>query len=331
MRDPMEISSVRRRLLAAMAAGALAPRAALAAAAFPARTVRIVVPYSVGIGPDLVARALADWLAQRWGQPVIVDNKPGASGIVAFAEVRNTAPDGHTLFVGDTGTLAVNPLIHASLPYDPVRDLAPISLLFRATFLILVSAKSRYATLGEMLTDARREPGRVSYASLGNGHPTQMAVETMARAANASMLHVPFKEAGALFTAVALGDVDFTVFGFNSASGYLKGGKMKALAVAAPARLAEAPEVPTIVEAGGPPVEMRPWAALVGVAGTPSAVLMAIQRDVVQALAAPAVRGRIEAAGFEVTPSTPQQLTARIEGDVKLYTTLVREGRVRSD
>jgi len=327
----MDAVNIRRRMLVTLAGSTLAPRAAFAAAAFPTRTVRIVVPYSVGIGPDLVSRALAERLAQRWGQPVIVDNRPGASGIVAFSEVRNTAPDGHTLFVGDTATLAVNPLIHASLPYDPARDLAPISLLFRATFLILVASKSRYATVAEMLADARQQPNKVSYASLGNGHPTQMCVETLARAANVTMLHVPFKEAGALFTAVALGDVDFTVFGLNSASGYLKGGRLKALAVAAPARLTEAPEIPTIVEAGGPAVEMRPWAALVGVAGTPSAVLAAIQHEVVDALAAPAVRGRIEAAGFEVTPSTPQQLTARIDVDVKLYTALVREGRVRGD
>ena len=321
----------RRRVLAALAACALVPRAAIAAAVFPARAVRIVVPYSVGIGPDLVARALAERLAQRWGQPVIVDNKPGASGIVAFAEVRHAVADGHTLFVGDTATLAVNPLIHASLPYDPARDLVPISLLFRATFLVLVSSKSRYATVADLLTDARKQPERVSYASLGNGHPTQMCVETLAREADVHLLHVPFKEAGALLTAVAIGDVDFTAFGFNSASGFLKLGKMKALAVAAPKRLTEAPEIPTIVEAGGPAVEMRPWAALVGVAGTPAPVLAAIHREVVDALAAPAVRGPIEAAGFEVTPSTPLELTARIDADAKLYAALVREGRVRSD
>ncbi len=323
--------NIRRRTLVMLAGCALVPRAAVAASAFPTRTVRIVVPYSVGIGPDLVARALAEFLTQRWGQPVIIENKPGASGIVAFSEVRNTPADGHTLFVGDTGTLAVNPLIHASLPYDPTRDLVPISLLFRATFLILVSSKSRYASVADLLADARQQPNRVSYASLGNGHPTQMAVETFARKAKLTLLHVPFKEAGALFTAVALGDVDFTVFGLNSSSGYLKAGKMKALAVAAPVRLTEAPEIPTIVEAGGPAVEMRPWAALVAIAGTPPAVLATIERDIAGALAAPAVRGRIEAAGFDVTPSTPQQLTARIDTDVKLYAALVREGRVRSD
>jgi tripartite-type tricarboxylate transporter receptor subunit TctC len=318
----------RRRLLAAIASCAIAPRIALAEDAFPTRPVHIVVPYSVGIGPDIVARALAERLAQRWGQPVIVDNRPGASGIVAFAEVRTSAADGHVLFVGDTATLAVNPLLHASLPYDPGRDLLPITLLFRSTFLILVPGPSRRASVGELLAEARRRPGRVSYASLGNGHPTQMCVETMAQAADVDFLHIPFKEAGAAFSAVASGDVDFTVFGYNAASGLLKGGKLKALAVAAPVRVREAPDTPTIVESGGPPVEMRPWAALVAVAGTPPATLAIIQREVAEALVAPEVRGRIEAAGFEVTPSSPRELTARMDADARKYVALIRAGRV---
>jgi tripartite-type tricarboxylate transporter receptor subunit TctC len=122
--------------LGVLAAAGAWPAWGAAAGAFPERTVRIVVPYSVGIGPDVVARSVAEQLSRQWGQAVIVDNKPGASGIVAFGEVRRTAPDGHTLFLADTATLAVNPLLHATLPYDPARDLLPLSLLFRATFLI---------------------------------------------------------------------------------------------------------------------------------------------------------------------------------------------------
>jgi tripartite-type tricarboxylate transporter receptor subunit TctC len=293
--------------------------------------VRVVVPYSVGIGPDVVARALADWLSARWGQPVLVDNKPGASGIVAFREVRNVPADGHTLFLGDTGTLAVNPLIHSALPYDPERDLLPVSLLFRATFLLLVGAESRFQSAGELVDAARREPGRVSYASLGNGHPSQVAVETLAQAAGIRLLHVPFKEAGIAFTAVANGDVDFTTFGHNSVAGLLRAGKLRALAVAARTRLPEVPEVPTIVDSGGPAVEMRPWAALMTVANTPEPVYAALRRDVVAALGAPDVRGRIEGAGFEVTPSTPDELRTLVAADTALYEALVREGRVRRE
>ena len=146
----------RRALLSGIAATALPgwPAWAARSAGFPERAVRIVVPYSVGIGPDVVARSVAERLAQQWGQAVLVDNKPGASGIVAFGEVRRTTPDGHTLFLADTATLAVNPLLHASLPYDPVRDLVPLTLLFRATFLLWVGGASRHIRVTDLLDAA---------------------------------------------------------------------------------------------------------------------------------------------------------------------------------
>ncbi len=311
-------------------AGALPawPAWAARAAGFPDRPVRIVVPYSVGVGPDVVARSVAEQLAQQWGQPVLVDNKPGASGIVAFSEVRRTAPDGHTLFLADTATLAVNPLLHATLPYDPVRDLVPLTLLFRATFLLWVGGGSRFRTLAELLGAARRAPGSVSYATLGNGHASHVAVESFARAAGVQLLHVPFKDAGALLTAVSASEVDFTAIGMNTVAGLMASGRLRPLAVASKRRLASHPEIPTVAEAGGPPVEMHPWAALVAVAGTPTPVVEQLQRDIVAALGSAEVRSRAEQAGFEVTPSTPQALRERVQADIALYAPLVSEGRV---
>ena len=320
----------RRTLLAAgVSALCLPPWAARAnVERFPQRPVRLVVPYSVGVGPDVVARSVAERLAQQWGQAVLVDNKPGASGIVAFSEVRRTAPDGHTLFLADTATMAVNPLLHATLPYDPVRDLVPLTLLFRATFLIWVGGGSRLRNLAELIDAARRAPGRVSYGSLGNGHASHVAIESFARAAGLQMLHVPFKDAGNLFSAVASGDVDFTAFGMNSVAGLMAAGRLRPLAVAARQRLPAHPEIPTLPEAGGPPVEMHPWAALVAVAGTPQPVLEQLQRDIAAVLASPEVRSRAEQSGFEITPSTPQGLRDRIAADIALYGPLVAEGRV---
>ncbi len=322
----------RRTLLVALASGAgawpLATARAASAAGFPSRPVRIVVPYSVGVGPDVVARSVAQQLAHLWGQPVLVDNKPGASGIVAFGEVRRVAPDGHTLFLADTATLAVNPLLHAHLPYDPVRDLLPLTLLFRATFLIWVGAATRHRNVAEMLDAARRAPGSVSYGTLGNGHASHVAIETLAHAAGVQMLHVPFKDAGALFVAVAAGQVDFTAFGMNSVAGLMASGRLRPLAVAAKARLAAHPQIPTLLETGAPGVDMHPWAALMAVAGTPAEVLERLQRDIAAALAAPQVRGRAEQAGFEITPSTPQAVRERTQADVMLYVPLVSEGRL---
>jgi tripartite-type tricarboxylate transporter receptor subunit TctC len=317
-------------LLGAMAAAPVAFAArARTDNPFPSRPVRIVVPYSVGIGPDVVARTVAEHLSRKWGQPVLVDNRPGASGIVAFAELRTTAPDGHTLFVGDTATLAVNPLIHASLPYDPERDIVPITKLFHATLAIQVGMQSRFDTMAALLAEARRAPGKVSYASLGNGHPMHVAVESMARAAGVTLLHVPFRDGGSLMTAVANCDVDFTPLSMYTVAALTKSGRMRALAVAARTRLRDYPQLPTVAEAGGPAVEMHPWAALVGVAGTPPAVIDALQRDVVAALLAPDVRSRIEGAGFDLAPLTPQALRALIAADSAEYAVLVREGRVQ--
>lgn len=295
----------------------------------PARAVRLVVPYSVGVGPDVVARSVAVPLAQRWGRPVVVDNRPGASGIVAFAEVRGTPADGQTLFVADSGTLVVNPLLHASLPYDPVRDLEPLTLLFRATFVLWVGGVSRFREVAELLDAARRTSERVSYASLGNGHPSQVAIETLAHAAGVRLLHVPFKEAGALFAAVAAGEVDFTAFSVNTVAGLAASGRLRALAVAARARLASHPQIPTLAEAGAPAVEMHPWAALVTRAGTDAPVLQQLQRDIVSALALPEVQQRARDTGFELTPSTPQAVLERMRADAALVATLVEEGRLR--
>jgi tripartite-type tricarboxylate transporter receptor subunit TctC len=315
-------------LPAMLAAWRPSPGVAAATDDFPSRPVRLGVPYSVGVGPDVVARGLAERLAQQWGQTVWVDNKPGASGIIAFSEVRRTPPDGHTLFLADTGTLALNPLLHASLPYDPQRDLLPLTLLFRATFLIWVGGASRFRQLGGLLDAARQQPGRVSYATLGNGHPSHVAVESFAGAAGVQLLHVPFKDAGAMLSAVVSGDVDFTTVGMNTVAGLYAGGRLRPLAVADRLRLVSHPDIPTLVEAGGPPVEMHPWAALMAVAGTPPAVLEVLQRDLVAALGSTELRGRAEQAGFELTPSTPQGLRERIDADIALYKPLVDAGRI---
>lgn len=323
---------MRRPLLCALAAGTLLVSPSIAGGeTFPNRTVRIIVPYSVGFGPDIVARTVAQRLSQVWNQPVLVENRPGASGIVALAEVKRVAADGHTLFVADAGSMSANPLLHSSLPYDPHKDFAPISTLFHATFVIWVRTESRFKVLQDMLMEARASPAKVSYASLGNGHPSQLAVETMAQAAEVDFLHVPFRDAGSMFNALVNGDVDFTTVSTNSAAPLVKAGRLRPLAVAARERLKDYPDIPTLPQAGGPPVQMQPWAALVTVAGTPQPILDQLNRDVVEALKLPDVRARIEAIGFDVMPSTPQKLSELIRRDAEIYAPLIRSGRVRAD
>jgi tripartite-type tricarboxylate transporter receptor subunit TctC len=205
----------------------------------------------------------------------------------------------------------------------------PITKLFHATLAIQVGAQCRFDTMAALLAEARRSPGKVSYASLGNGHPMHVAVESMARAAGVTLLHVPFRDGGTLMSAVANCDVDFTPLSMYTVAAMSRSGKMRALAVASRTRLRDHPRLPTVAEAGGPMAEMHPWAALVGVAGTPQAAIDALQRDVVAALRAPDVRSRIEGAGFDLAPLTPQALRALIASDSAEYAVLVREGRVQ--
>ena len=320
----------RRAVLAALAAGmpGATAWAQITPDPFPTRPVRLVVPYSVGIGPDVVARSVAEQLSQQWAQPVLVDNRPGASGIVAFSDVRRTNPDGHTLFLADTATLAVNPLLHPNLPYDPVRDLEPLTLLFRATFVLWVGGVSRFQSLAQLQDAARRESDRVSYASLGNGHASQVAVESYAHAAGLRLLHVPFKDGGALMSAVASGEVDFTAFSINTMAGLMASGRLRPLAVAASRRLPGHATIPTLVEAGGPPVQMHPWAALMAVAGTPAPVLADLRHALAKALASETVRGRAETAGFEITPSAPQAVRDQMAADTATVLPLIAAGRI---
>jgi tripartite-type tricarboxylate transporter receptor subunit TctC len=196
---------------------------------------------------------------------------------------------------------------------------------------IWVRAGSRFATLSDLLRAARERPGSVSYASLGNGHPMQLAVETFARAAGVRLLHVAFRDAGQLIGAVNNGDVEFTVLGTNAVAGLYKGGKWRPLAVAAKHRLVDYPEIPTIVEAGGPPVWMTPWAALIGVAGTPAPILERIHHDVLLALHSVDVRRRIEVLGFDVLGGSPEDLVELIRSDAATYAPLVASGAVQAE
>jgi tripartite-type tricarboxylate transporter receptor subunit TctC len=321
-----------RRKLVAAGAGALLGAATVARgagpAAFPSGPVRLVVPYSVGIGPDVVARSVAAQLQAEWRQPVVVENKPGAAGIVAFATLRRTPPDGHTLFLADSATLAIHPLLQASLPYDPQADIEPLSLLFQATFMLFTAARPRHASLAALLQAARGRDDAVSYAALGHGHPSHLAVELMGHAAGVRMLAVHYKDAGTLMTGVAAGDVDFTAISMNTMAPLFAAGRVRPLAVGAAWRLAAFPDVPTLAQAGGPAMTMHPWAGLVTVAGTPAPRLAQLQRGIASALASAEVQRMADQAGFEITPSAAGALRERAAADRALIAPLVREGRV---
>jgi tripartite-type tricarboxylate transporter receptor subunit TctC len=299
------------------------------AADFPRHAVHIIVPFSAGLGPDVVMRALAGQLSLAWGQAVLVENHPGASGLISLLEAKKASADGHVIVLAEAGAMSVLPAITPGMPVVPLKDFIPVTTIFRARFLLLVGAASPYANYRELIAAGRSGPGKVSYASFGNGHASQVAIETLAEREGVDFLHVPYRDGGQLMGDLARADVGFTVLSAQSAAGMLKDGRVRALAVGTRARLKDFPAVPTIAEAGGPAIEMTPWTAIFALSGTPAPVLETLQRDIRAALASPELRARIEAMGFDVLGSTPQELADLVRSETERNAVLVKSGRIR--
>jgi tripartite-type tricarboxylate transporter receptor subunit TctC len=298
----------------------------VAAQTFPTKTVRIISPYPTGAGPDTVARLLADKLAKSWGQQVIVEARPGGNGFIAIEAVKKGAADGHDLVMVDSGHVAVNPSLCKRLPYDVDKDLAPAALIYRTDFLVAVSANGRYATVGQVIEAAKKQPGKVSYGTPFVGSPSHLGSALLELRTGTQMVHVPFKETSQMTAAVANGEVDWTLTTLATAGPLVRASKVKFIGVAAKSRLAAAPEIPTVVEAGGPAdYEVNAWVAWLAPKTTPAAAIATINRDVNRALGEPDVRERLATFGFTPLPSSPQALADLIRADTAKYAELVRK------
>ena len=294
----------------------------VAAQTFPTKTVRIISPYPTGAGP----RLLADKLAKSWGQQVIVEARPGGNGFIAIEAVKKGAADGHDLVMVDSGHVAVNPSLFKRLPYDVDKDLAPAALIYRTDFLIAVSANGRYATVGQVIEAAKKQPGKVSYGTPFVGSPSHLGSALLELRTGTQMVHVPFKETSQMTAAVANGEVDWTLTTLATAGPLVRAGKVKFIGIAAKSRLAAAPEIPTVVEAGGPAdYEVNAWVAWLAPKTTPAAAIATINRDVNRALGEPDVRERLATFGFTPLPSSPQALADLIRADTAKYAELVRK------
>jgi|SRR3954468_20256611 tripartite-type tricarboxylate transporter receptor subunit TctC len=298
----------------------------VAAQTFPAKTVRIVSPYPTGAGPDTVARLLADKLAKTWGQQVIVEARPGGNGFIAIEAVKKGAQDGHDIVMVDSGHVAINPTLFKRLPYDVDKDLAPAALVYRTDFLIAVAAHGPYASVGQLLDDAKKQPGKVSYGTPFVGSPSHLGSALLELRTGTQMVHVPFKETSQMVGAVANNEVNWTLTTLATAGPLVRAGKVKFVGVAAKSRLAAAPDVPTVAESGGPTdYEVNAWVAWLVPKATPTAAVATINRDVNRALGEPDVRERLGTFGFTPLPSTPQALADLIRSDTAKYAELVRK------
>ena len=285
-------------------------------AAYPNKAIRLVVPYPPGGGIDLMSRVIGLQLSQRWGQPVIIDNKPGAGTIVAAESVARSAPDGYTLMVTTDATITINPHLYARLPYDPVKDFVPVTQLVFLNQLLLANPGVPAGDLKELIAYAKSNPAKLNYASYGSGSQPNLAMEMFKSQAGIDIVHVPYKGIPQAVPAAIANEVQLTFSGAASSIAYLKSGRLKALAVGGKTRLALLPAVPTFAEQGFPDIPSNAWFGLFAPAGTPRDVVMKLHTEVTKILNDPEFQQReIVAKGYELVASKPEEFVAFLTAD----------------
>ena len=292
---------------------------------FPTKPVRIIAPFPTGSAPDAVMRVVAEQLTTQWKQSVIIDNKPGASGIIAITAAKAAPPTGHDLLLADVGHMSVNPSMFKSLPYDPKADFLPISTIFTTSFFVAISTQSSIQDMKELIAAAGAAPEKVSYGSFAVGSIGHLGGAQLEAATQTKMTHIAFKESSQLYTSIAAGDVTWGLSSIGSASGLLKADKLRFLAVADSVRSPILPNIPTIKEAGGPDgINGKTWVALFAPKGTPAAVVDDINRALTEVLKRPDVIERFRTAGLVASGGTPAELAALIDRDTIYYGALVK-------
>lgn len=295
--------------------------------AFPSRSVTLVVPFAPGGGSDIVARTLQPKLSERLGQSVLVDNKPGASGVIATNAVAKSAPDGYTLFLS-WDTHAINPVVMKDLPYDTFKDFVPVTLLARLPLVMGAWGGLPVGNLAEFIALAKRQPGKLNYASVGPGSSNRLHSENLHRIAQIELSHIPYKGGGPSIQAMLTGEVAYSFLSYASMRGQIQAGKLKALAVTGDKRIADIPNVPTMIESGFPGFEAYGWIGIFAPAATPEATVSRLQRDFVAALADAEVGKRLAAAGVESIGSTPQELDLWVRKDYEKWVKFVKETKL---
>jgi tripartite-type tricarboxylate transporter receptor subunit TctC len=321
--------TTRRAALALLAFAAALPLAAIAQQ-YPAKPIRIVVGYSAGGAVDIVARTLGQSLSAAMGQPVLVDNKPGAGTNIAVKAVIDAPPDGYTLLMA-ANALAANMALYKPAPFDAEHDLAPIALIGRVPVVIAANPGAPYSSVAQLIAAAKAKPGALAFASPGNGSTPHLAAELFARSAGVTLQHIPYRGGAQAITDVVGGQVPLLAMNALEVKPHVQSGKLKVLAVLSPQRSAIFPDVPTIAESGFPGFEASVWYALMAPAGTPKAVVARLHDEVQKALKTSDVAARMTAVGGEVTPGSIEMAAALIHSERQRYDKLVREAHIKPD
>ncbi len=294
----------------------------------PSRPMRFVVPFPAGGATDIVARVMAERLTEKFGQPVVVENRTGAGGNIGVEAVVRSPPDGHTILMGTTGTMTINPHLYASMGFSPATDLAPVSLAFTTDSVLIVNPAVPAQTAAEFLALARARPGGLSYGSAGAGSSTHMVVELFRLVAGIEVQHVPYRGSAPALNDTVAGTVQFMMALVPSALGQIQGGRVRALVVTGPRRSRLLPDVPTMAEIGLPAAESTSWGAVMAPAGTPAAAIAALSAACAEVLAQPAVQERLATAGADGVASSPAQLAAFMVSESAKWGRVVREARI---
>ena len=323
--------------LSALAAASLSP-AAQAQTAWPTKPVRIVVPFPAAGTTDILARALAPELQRVFGQPFVVENKPGAGGNLGSAEVAKAAPDGHTLLMGTVGTHAINPSLYPKMPYDAVKDFAPITLVAGVPNVLVVNPANaqKYGinSVQDLARVARANPGKLNVASSGNGTSIHLAAELFKSMTGTFMVHFPYRGSGPALLDLMGGNMDLMFDNLPSSMPHIRSGKLKALAVTSAQRSSALPDVPTVEEVGGPALkgfEASSWFGLLAPAGTPSDVINRLQQETAKALASPALKERLQAQGAIPSGNTPAEFARLIDAESKKWAQVVKTSGAKVD
>lgn len=320
-----------RAVLTAAAGCLIAVAAHAQTAAYPSRSVTLVVPFAPGGGTDTGTRILAQKLSQKWNQPVVVENKPGAAGMIGADYVARATPDGYTLLIGNLGTQSVNPSLYKKIPYNPDTAFAAVSLIAELPLLLVVNQNSPAKSLSELIAFARSKPGNLAYSSSGSGGSMHLAAELLASGTGTKLLHVPYKGGGPAIQDLLAGQVDMSIATILELNSHIKSGKLRPLAQMGAARASALPNVPTVAEVAVAGFSATSWMGLLAPAGTPKALIERISADVQEAVNAPEIRDKFASLGAVPVGSDAAKFQALIDADRSKYARLIKEKGIAAD
>ena len=315
----------------ALAIAALCVSSAFAADTYPTKPVRFVITFPPGGPTDVVVRLIGERLTHEWGQPMIIDNRGGAGGIVGTEIVSHAAPDGYTFLVGTAGGMTINPALQPKLPYDPFRDFAPVGMLVQNPQILVAHPSLAAKNVKELVALAKANPGRLNFASAGTGTATHLGLELFKLSTGIDVVHVPYKGGAPATTDLIAGQVQLLWVSIPSVLPHVKGGRLRALAVSTAKRSASAPDVPTVAESGYPGFEYSNWNALFAPAKTSAAVVKKVNASVVGALRQPDVAQKLTSQGADPAPGTPEDLARYMRSDSERWKKVIKAAGIKPD